>query len=344
MRCSEAPRPTSASRSRCRGRPGRARRRSSARPRNLSNRGAVKVLADTDGGWTQLGDLSAGDVTYGDMFGWSVAVSGDKALVGALRKSAPATCGGATYAFSQDAAGWTERGEMPGLTAYDQYGWALALDGDAAIIGSPGWSIGSTGSAFAYNVVVSADTAPPVTTWSGVPAAWASGWVKGPVRITLNALDDISGLASIQYEVAGTASPETYAGTFDVDLQGAQAYTCWATDLAGNVEAPQTFTVHIDNLGPKTYALANVAVKAHATATFRLRINDLTPTATACLRIYKGRILKRTVKLGKVATNREVRARWRCSLAKGKYTWKITATDQVGNLQRSMTARSFTVK
>jgi hypothetical protein len=173
-----------------------------------------------------------------------------------------------------------------------------------------------------------------------VPAAWA----KGPVRITMNAVDDISGVASIQYEAPGDTAPETYSGPFDVNLQGAQTYTCWATDLAGNAETPQSFTVYIDNLGPKTLALANVGVKARATATFRLKVSDLTPSATAYLRIYKGRVLKKTVKLGKVATNRELRARWRCSLAKGKYTWKVTATDQVGNAQRSMTAKTLTVK
>jgi FG-GAP repeat/Putative Ig domain len=91
------------------------------------------------------------DDNEGDRFGFSVAVSGDRILVGSPYADIyfGATSGGAcpsnedsgsVYVFERNGSTWTLTGHWIGFNEHDQFGWSVALSGDRAVIGAPGFS------------------------------------------------------------------------------------------------------------------------------------------------------------------------------------------------------------
>lgn len=83
--------------------------------------------------------------TYGQ-FGYSVALDGDTALIGAPYEDFPGqTNRGAAYVFSFENGFWTLQQKLIASdgAAYDSFGYAVALYGDTALIGAPTADIGS---------------------------------------------------------------------------------------------------------------------------------------------------------------------------------------------------------
>ena len=124
--------------------------------RNRTNTGAAYVFKRIDGQWQEVQKLVASDGSERDFFGESVAIDGDRILVGALgvRGRCPAgvnfnTCNfGAVYAFERIDGQWqqVQKLEPPNPVFVDPggassssvgFGWEVALDGDRAVIGSP---------------------------------------------------------------------------------------------------------------------------------------------------------------------------------------------------------------
>jgi hypothetical protein len=90
--------------------------------------------------WAEEQKLLASDGVAGDFYGWSVDVSGDVALVGAWGDDDAGGGSGAAYVYRYDAGSgqWIEAQK---LTASDteggqNFGWAVALDGDVAVVGA----------------------------------------------------------------------------------------------------------------------------------------------------------------------------------------------------------------
>jgi hypothetical protein len=85
--------------------------------------------------WLQQAGLSAADGVGGDQFGFSVALSGATALLGAPGKN---TGTGAAYVFMRRGTRWlqqarlTARDSLPG----DELGTAVGLSGDTALVGA----------------------------------------------------------------------------------------------------------------------------------------------------------------------------------------------------------------
>jgi hypothetical protein len=105
-----------------------------------------------------------------------------------------------------------------------------------------------------------ADTTAPTTTATFDRAPNAAGWHRGTVVVILNATDN-SSVRSITYAI-GTAEPITVVsnGTkFEVAAEGITQVSYYATDNAGNAEAPKTLTVKIDSLLPATVAFPTPA-------------------------------------------------------------------------------------
>jgi hypothetical protein len=99
--------------------------------------GAVYVFTNSGGAWTQTQKLTASDGASSDSFGESVAISDDKALIGAYGATVDSHPGaGASYIFSNLSGTWSQ---MQKLTASDpgsffNFGNTLALHGGKAII------------------------------------------------------------------------------------------------------------------------------------------------------------------------------------------------------------------
>jgi ketosteroid isomerase-like protein len=87
--------------------------------------------------------LRASNAGPGDFFGESVAISGDRAIIGAFFEDGPSdglTKSGAAYVFERDANGsWTEVALLRASNAGsdDNFGRSVAISGDKAIVGAP---------------------------------------------------------------------------------------------------------------------------------------------------------------------------------------------------------------
>jgi predicted amidohydrolase len=90
--------------------------------------------------WTQQQKLLAPDAASVDYFGFTVAVEGDAAVVGAVRHDTPAgPDAGAAYVFARAGASWTEQRELaaPDGAAGDAFGFAVSLSTDTVAVGAP---------------------------------------------------------------------------------------------------------------------------------------------------------------------------------------------------------------
>ncbi len=71
--------------------------------------GAAYVFRRADGGWILETKLTAADATPGNRFGWSVALDGETAVVGAPYRDQPIRNSGGAYVFERDARrGWRQ--------------------------------------------------------------------------------------------------------------------------------------------------------------------------------------------------------------------------------------------
>jgi hypothetical protein len=113
-----------------------------------NNTGAAYVFVQSGSTWTQQAKLTAADGVPGDETGASVAVSGNRSVIGAPYKNKGT---GAAYVFVQSGSNWAQQAE---LTASDgaseaQCGFSVAVSGNTAVIGAPGRS-NYTGAAYVY--------------------------------------------------------------------------------------------------------------------------------------------------------------------------------------------------
>ncbi|MBU1695136.1 MAG: hypothetical protein KKC51_14395, partial [Verrucomicrobia bacterium] len=133
-----------------------------ADPGGLASAGAAYLFERNAGGtnaWGQVAKLTASDKAAGDVFGYSVSVAGDVALVGA-RYADPGGVwnAGAAYMFERNAGGTNAWGQVAKLTASDKavsdyFGTSVSMDGDVALVGaynaSPGGVI-NAGAAYVF--------------------------------------------------------------------------------------------------------------------------------------------------------------------------------------------------
>ena len=88
------------------------------------------------------------------------------------------------------------------------------------------------------------DLTPPVTTTSDV----SSSFTNTDVTVTLNASDNLSGIARTVYSVDGGPTTDGTSVTFSSD--GVHELSYYSVDVAGNVEPTHTIEVRIDKTGP----------------------------------------------------------------------------------------------
>lgn len=123
---------------------------------NASGQGAVYVFVRSGNSWTQLQRLTANDGTTGDLFGGSVAASGDYAIVGASGKTINGNSGqGAAYIFVfQRGSGdiWiTQQRLIAGDGSSDnKFGASVSLSNAFAVVGAPNKTVNATNQGAAY--------------------------------------------------------------------------------------------------------------------------------------------------------------------------------------------------
>ena len=137
--------------------------------------GAAYVFQRDQGGagnWGEVKKLLASDAQAFDLFGQSVAVSGDSAVVGACCEHHVGRAGGTAYVFKRDQGGPGNWGEVKKVTASDAeagdgFGRSVAVNGDTALVGAPFEDSGGSGAGAAY--VFEAKAADGDTDGDGIP-------------------------------------------------------------------------------------------------------------------------------------------------------------------------------
>ena len=109
-----------------------------------SDFGSVYVFERDQGGagnWGQVAKITADDAAAGDRFGWSVALNGTTALVGAYLDGDAGSDFGSVYVFERDQGEAGNWGQVAKLTADDAaasdfFGVTVALSGTTALVGA----------------------------------------------------------------------------------------------------------------------------------------------------------------------------------------------------------------
>ena len=103
------------------------------------NQGKAYVFTRSGTNWTQQTMLTADDGAAQDFFGTSVAISGDKVIVGATFDDVGANADqGSAYIFVRSESRWSQQAKLTADNggAFDNLGNCVAISGDTAIIGA----------------------------------------------------------------------------------------------------------------------------------------------------------------------------------------------------------------
>jgi FG-GAP repeat len=111
----------------------------------VSNGGAAYIfVSDGAGNWIQEQRILAGDRTAEDIFGYSVAIDANYAVVGALQDDEdaaglnPLANAGSAYVFIRNTGVWTQQHKIvaPDRATADWFGYSLSISGDHIIAGA----------------------------------------------------------------------------------------------------------------------------------------------------------------------------------------------------------------
>ncbi|MEX0785839.1 MAG: FG-GAP repeat protein [Dehalococcoidia bacterium] len=103
---------------------------------NGDDSGSAYVFQHSSGVWTEQAKLTASDFAARDLFGASVSVSGDTALVGALGDDDNGSGSGSAYVFQDSGGVWSEQAKLTASdgAAFDTFGFSVSLSGDTALV------------------------------------------------------------------------------------------------------------------------------------------------------------------------------------------------------------------
>jgi len=176
-----------------------------------------------------------------------------------------------------------------------------------------------------------ADATAPVTSAALAPEPNASGWNSTDISVALSATDDRSGVADIDYTLAGAQSGASVvpgsSASVTITAEGITTITYLARDRAGNTEEPKTLTVRIDKTPPR------ITINSPAVASYV--VNQVVAASYACTDLGSG-----------VATCVAPAADGASldTAAAGSRTFQVSATDKVGNASAASVAYSVGYK
>jgi hypothetical protein len=124
---------------------------------NGNTSGSAYVFVRSGTTWNQQQKLTASDGAEADMFGCSVAVSGDTAVIGAERDDVNGYLSGSAYVFVRSGTTWSQQQKLTDSEYYARFGCSVAISGDTAVVGAyydqGKYYLFGAGSAYVYNNV-----------------------------------------------------------------------------------------------------------------------------------------------------------------------------------------------
>jgi hypothetical protein len=147
--------------------------------------------------------------------------------------------------------------------------------------------------------------------------------------------------------VANMTAPKA-AGTYTYRVWGAKGAPGSGQSTSTTYQITVTGGGIVDTTAPTVLAPSASTVVKGKKATLKYQVNDAAPnlgTASAVITIKNraGKVVK-TLKPGAVAVNATQKTTFVCKLAKGKYTFTVTATDAAGNPSSNSAKNKLTVK
>lgn len=127
---------------------------------NGYNSGSAYIFVQDGLSWIEHAKLLASDGETYNYFGGSVDVSGDFAIVGAHWNDEIGFKAGAAYVFrsAADTTGWIEQAKLLALdgAGQDEFGFAVAVSGDVAVVGAylhdHGWNGSNVGAVYVFRL------------------------------------------------------------------------------------------------------------------------------------------------------------------------------------------------
>lgn len=181
-------------------------------PQNDS--GAAYVFHHDGSSWLEQSKLAPSDSAANDHFGFSVAVSGNAALVGMPLDEDPGLNPGSAYVFRDNGAGWFQEAKLtaPDAVAGQQFGISVALSENTALIGADD-PAGVFGAAYLFyydgaswlegDKLAASDNSPGDHFGSAIGIA-------GPMAV-VGAFEDTSDRGSAYFFVVPEAVPEPHS-------------------------------------------------------------------------------------------------------------------------------------
>lgn len=123
------------------------------------SQGAAYVFVRSASVWTEQARLQSPSSANGQLFGYALDLSGERALIGAPLANAG---GGSAHAFQRSGSNWSLQAQLsaPGNLPGDRFGWSVALDNDQALIGAP-FALAGCGSSTRFSHAANVWTASP---------------------------------------------------------------------------------------------------------------------------------------------------------------------------------------
>ena len=105
---------------------------------NGTNSGSAYIFSRSGNNWTQQAKLKPSDGADYDLFGYSVSIAGDYAIIGAHYDDDNGSASGSAYIFSRSGNNWTQQAKLKPNdgSSYDRFGRSVSIAGDYAIIGA----------------------------------------------------------------------------------------------------------------------------------------------------------------------------------------------------------------
>ena len=115
--------------------------------------GSAYIYVRSGNAWSEQAKLTADDAAGSDLFGFSVSVSGDTAVVGAYQDDDAGSDSGSAYVFNRSGSIWSQQIKFVASDAIgdDNFGFSVSASGSTAVVGAhKADSIGGSDSGSAY--------------------------------------------------------------------------------------------------------------------------------------------------------------------------------------------------
>ena len=203
------------------------------------NAGAAYIFKRDGTSWVEQIKIQSSDVEGDDYFGFSVAISGDYAIVGAYKVGSDA---GASYIFKRDGTSWTQEAKIQSsdVESNDYFGVSVAISGGYAIVGAylEDTGGGDAGAAYIYSSKEEVSTVENVI--SSDIALATNEWVN----IGLHMNKQKGELSFFKKTVAETIATTETSSNIDLNLSESDSdLRCYIDQLD-----TQSNTVLIDNM------------------------------------------------------------------------------------------------